>query len=595
MPSLRPEWAWLSRENKPFLHYQIAGLSCITAGCALTLVPPLLMKWLIDDVVPNGRWGMLAVVTGLFLLAGIGRSALSSLGSLANVVGVRRMTFRTHMRLLRHVQSLSAAFHTRHPVGDLIQRLDRDVTAVGEFATEALPSLAQVCVGTSMAVAAMFYLDWRLSSVVVPLLPVFAYMRHRYRTMLRQCADEVRESGDRQSSLLHELLTGAIQIQLLGAERRLARHYHRVSLRAVQRQIAQRRTELMYTTLSVGVIAVATATIVGYGGVRVLDGTLTIGGLVAFYGYIGSIFAPMNAAVGLFSRVIRMHASVRRLIELEQTPEVVRDSPTATPLTAAPRVLACRGVSFSYAPGKPVLVRAQLLVRAGERVTLVGESGSGKTSLLKLVPRLYDPTDGVIELDGRDIRTVRLESLRQAMSVVPQDPVLFHGTLRENLQYARPSATLDELNHAAWIACLTEVVERLPQGWDTTLGSMGAGLSGGERQRVAIARAVLQQRPILILDEALSALDAAAERRLLSRLEDWARGRIVILVSHRLTTAKWGDRVIMFRRGQVVEDASHQALFRADTHYSALWRSPVVPEPVAATEREAVMSDQEVR
>jgi ABC-type multidrug transport system fused ATPase/permease subunit len=570
-PSARPEWGWLYRESRPFVRYQAASLVCIAASGAAGLVPPLLMKWLIDVVLPNGRWGTLAIVTVLFLIAAVCKSGLASLGTFVNMLGVKRMTFRTHMRLVRHVQSLSADFHARNAIGDLLQRLERDVTVIGDFASEALPAIARVIVGTTMAVVAMVYLDWRLASIVLPLLPLFAYARHRYRTILRRWAEDVRDASGRQSSFLQEMLAGAVQIQLLGAERRLARDYTRLALKSMQRQILQRRHELLYTVASTSIIAVATALIVGYGGVRVLTGGLTIGGLVAFYGYIGSIFAPMNTAVGLFAGVIRMQASIRRLIEMEQTIEIVRDAPDATPLTAAPRALVCRNVSFDYAPGKSVLRQANFHARVGERVTVVGESGSGKSSLLKLVARLHDATEGRIELDGRDIRTVRLESLRQAISFVPQDPVLFQGTLRANLRYGCPTATPEEIKHAAWIACLTEVVDRLPKGWETELGRMGAGLSGGERQRVAIARALLQRRPILILDEAFSALDSAAERRLLSRLSAWSTGRILILVSHRLAAAQWADRVVVIRQGQVVEDASHEVLYRAGTYYNALW------------------------
>jgi ABC-type multidrug transport system fused ATPase/permease subunit len=205
-------------------------------------------------------------------------------------------------------------------------------------------------------------------------------------------------------------------------------------------------------------------------------------------------------------------------------------------------------------------------------VTLVGESGSGKSSLLQLMARLYDPSAGRIEIDGCDIRSLRIESLRQIVSLVPQDPVLFQGTLRANLRYACPTATAEDIDEAVWGACLSEVVERLPQGLDTQLGPRGGALSGGEKQRVAIARALLQRRPILILDEAFSALDAATERRLLSRLEGWAQRRIVILVSHRLGAARWADRVVVVRQGRVVEDAPHEVLYRDGTHYRALWR-----------------------
>jgi ABC-type multidrug transport system fused ATPase/permease subunit len=552
---LRPEWLWLCRESVPFLRFQIASLICISASSAAGLIQPLLMKWMIDDVLPNGRWRSLALIAALFLGAGVARSALGSLGRLMNMIGVKRMAFRAHMRLVRHVQSRSAGFHARHPVGDLLQRLERDINLIVDFASDALPSIARTIVGSLMVVATMSILDWRLSAVVLPLIPLYVYARHRYRLMLRHCADAVREASGRQSSALQEMIAGAVQIQLLGAERRLARDYTRMGLTTIHREILQRRHELSYAVMSAAVVAVATAAVVGYGGFRVWAGELTIGGLVAFYGYLGTIFAPVNSAVGLFARVIRTHASIRRLIEIEQSSEAIEDAPDATPLASPPRVLAWKNVSFDYAPHKPVLQHVDLEVRAGERVAIIGESGSGKSSLLTLAVRLHDATAGRIEIDGRDIRTVRLESLRRAVSFVPQDPVLFQRTLRENVRYGCASATPEEIEHAAWIACLTEVVDGLPHGWDTELGRMGAGLSGGERQRIAIARALLQRRPILVLDEAFSALDGALERRLLSRLDVWARDRILILVSHRIETARWADRVVVLGEGRVVEHA----------------------------------------
>jgi subfamily B ATP-binding cassette protein MsbA len=571
-PSTRAEWLWLYRECRPFLRYHIGSLTCIAASGAAGLVPPLLMKWLIDDVLPNRRWGALVTAAGLLLASHVGKAGLAALGTFVNTVAVKRMIFALHLRLVRRVQSLSAEFHARHPLGDLLQRLERDALVVGDFTSDVLPVIARTIVGTLMAIATMVYLDWRLSSVALPLLPAFIYARHRYRTKLRQSAEAVRDASGRQSSLLHEILFGAVQIQLLGAQGRIAREYTRLGLTTIQRELLQRRREAVYTVVSRAIIALATALIIGYGSVRVLSGELTAGALVAFYGYIGSIFTPMTVAVGLFARMIRMQTSVRRLIEIEQPPDVVEDAPDATPLTSAPRVIAWGDVTFDHAPGKRVLHRVRLRASAGERIAVVGESGAGKSSLLKLVPRLYDPTAGGIHIDGRDIRSFRLESLRQAISFVPQDPVLFQGTLRANVRHGCPAASPDEIAEAARIACFTEVVERLHHGWDTELGRMGAGLSGGERQRLAIARALLQRRPILILDEAFSALDSAAERRLLSRLEGWAKGRILILVSHRLAAAQWADRVIVLRGGQVVEDASHDLLYRDGTYYSALWR-----------------------
>ena len=574
--STRREWGWLFREGLPYARYQILSLVCISIGGVAGLVQPLLMKWLIDEVLPHRRWGTLALITGLFLVAAVGKSALTALSTFVNMLGVKRMTFRTHLRLVRLVQSRSADFHATHPVGDLLQRLERDIALIADFASDAAPAIVRTFVASGMVIGAMLYLDWRLACSTLPVLPLYAYVRHRYRTILQRWATVVREASGRQSSLLQEMLAGAVQIQLLGAERRLAREYMRVGLTTLSQEIRQKRHERAYSVLSGSLVALATALIIGYGGVRVLTGDLTAGGLVAFYGYIGSMFAPMNSLTGLFARVVRTQASIRRLMDLEQVTDAIQDAPDAMPLAAAPRTIAWERISFAYAGQTPVLREVDLDVRVGERLAIVGESGSGKSSLLKLAVRLHEAIDGQLTIDGRDIRSITLDSLRRAISVVPQDPMLFQASLRENLRYGCPSATQDEIEQAGWIACLTEVVERLPQGWDTVLGRQGAGLSGGERQRVAIARAVLQRRPILILDEAFSAVDSAVEHKILARLAPWAAGRIILVVSHRLAAAQWADRVVVIRQGRVVEQASHEALARDGTYYQALWQ---VEEP----------------
>jgi ABC-type multidrug transport system fused ATPase/permease subunit len=406
-------------------------------------------------------------------------------------------------------------------------------------------------VETAMTLGAMAFLDWRLALIVAPLMPIFFYIQRRYRFLLRRKAEEVREASGRQSSLLNEILTGVMQLQLLGAERRLLRRYAHLNLVTMKGQIRQRKQELVYTVVEMSIIGVATAVIIGYGGSRVIEGTLTAGTLVAFYSYIGNIFAPMHEAVELNSRIQRVYASIRRLIALEQEPSAIEDAPEAIPLPHPPRVLTCNNASFEYAPGKQALRNVDFEIRAGERIALVGESGGGKSTLLKLFARLYDPDEGSIEVDGRDIRGVQLRSLRQSISFVPQDPILFQGTVRDNLRHGCPSATQDEIEAASWVACFDSVVERLPKNLDTELGPMGDGLSGGERQRLAIARALLQHRPVLILDEATSALDPLTEHTLLSRLEQWCNGRIVITASHRLSNAKWADRIVVINQGMI--------------------------------------------
>jgi ABC-type multidrug transport system fused ATPase/permease subunit len=614
----RGEWLWLWREVRPFLSYQVVSLLLILASTAVGLTGPLLMKWLIDDILPNKRWAALGVVTLLFFLTFMGRMLLGMVGGLVNALAVQRLTYRVRTRLLKHLQSLSAAFYGQQPVGDLMQRLERDVSLVTEMGSDVVPSIVRMIFETILTVSAMVFLDWHVSLVVVPLLPIFAWVRQYFRATLRRSSEEVRDATGKQSSLLNEMLTGAIQVQLLGAEQRLGRRYAHLSLVAMDKQMKQRKLEITYSLASLSTIALGTALIVGYSGVRVINGTLTAGTLVAFYAYVGQIFSPMSTAVELYARMNRVRASIRRLIDLEETPSAIRDQPDATPLADLPQWLACADVSFDYklangtnglsskdgpeskdraAPTDDLgskagpartddtspkeyetpnawqtLHRVAFEARAGERVAVVGESGCGKSSLLKLIPRLYDASDGLLTIDGRDLRAVQLRSLRKAISFVPQEPILFQGTIRDNLRHGSPGATTEDIEHAAWIACLTDVVERLPKQWDNELGPMGGGLSGGERQRLAITRALLQRRPILILDEATSALDAPTEYRLLSRLEEYTAGRMVIVVSHRLSAALWASRVVVMHRGEIIETGTHVSLYRPGTHYYALWQ-----------------------
>ncbi len=566
------EWRWLWIEVRPLARYQAAALLCTVGAGALGLVGPLVMKWLIDRVLPQQRWDALAIAAGALFGASTLRELLTASGTYVRTLGVERLVYRLRLRLFKRLQVLPAAFYARQPVGDLVQRLERDVGLVGDLGSDIAATGVRMVIEISITAATLVVLDWRLASIVVPLLPVLAFVRHRYRGRLQQGAREVRDAFGQQSNLLNEALTGVTHVQLLGAEPRFARRYAHLGLKTLERFLRQRRLELTYAFLSMTTIAVGAALIVGYGGARVMQGHLTAGGLVAFYAYVGSIFMPLNTAVELYSRMNRVRASIRRLMDIEEVPDRLDEPSVAASLATRPQALTWTKVTFGYDPGAPTLRGIDVTLGTGERVALVGESGCGKTSLLKLIPRLYDPTSGAIAIDGGDLRAFSLHDLRKAISVVPQDAMLFSGTIRDNLRLGRLDATSNEMMQAAAIAGLTEIVEKLPCGWDTPLGPMGSGLSGGEKQRLAIARALLQERPILVLDEATSALDAPSEDRLLTRLEPWCADRIVIVVSHRLAVARWAERIIVLSHGEIVEDGAHGVLYRPGTQYHALWQ-----------------------
>jgi ATP-binding cassette subfamily B protein len=334
-------------------------------------------------------------------------------------------------------------------------------------------------------------------------------------------------------------------VQLLSCEQREARRFARLSGGAMRAQVKRRTTELFFSALLYLIVVTGMAGVLCYGGYLVMSGRLTAGGLVAFYGYTLQLFIPLYGVVDIYSKLQRAGASIRRLMEITEAQTMLRDRPGALALQDdSAGVVELKDVGFGYVSDRAVLNALNLRVNAGERVAIAGQSGNGKSTIAKLLARLYDARSGVVLVKGMDVRDIALKSLRSSVIFVPQDPVLFDLTLRENLLYGNTRATAEELDRVARLAQLESLIRKLPQGWDEPLGPRGNRLSGGERQRVALARALLQRPKVLILDECTSALDAVTERRLLDGLDDFLRGVTTIIVSHRPFPMHWADRVI---------------------------------------------------
>ena len=552
------EFRWLASHVKPFFRLHLASYLCILVASILVLIDPLIVRLLIDDVIPNRRLSWLPLVALAFFLAYMGRLGFDSLAGFLNFRAVQKMTFRLRLHLLRHLQRLSAEYHDNKPVGDTLHRLQIDVDQVGTLSGEVIPGALRMLTVFSLIMTTMLVLNYRLTAIVVPLVPVFIFVRRRFHKHLRHASDSVQDQSAMVIQFLEEHLSAIVQVQLLSCEQREARRFARLSGQAVRAQMKRRATELFFSSFLYLIIVVGMASVLSYGGYQVIAGTLTAGSLIAFYGYTLQLFIPLYGVVEIYSKLQRAGASVRRLMDITEADVILRDSPDALALESGSLgPIEFNDVSFSYRSDRPVLNAISMRLNPGERVALAGTSGNGKSTIAKLLARLYDAHAGRVLIAGRDVRDIKLKSLRSSVIFVPQDPVLFDLTLRENLLYGNPCATTVQLGEVIKLAQLETVIERLPNGWNEPLGPRGNRLSGGERQRVALARALLQRPRILILDESTSALDAGTEKRLLTELDGYLQDITTIIITHRPLPAQWADRVVHMDYGTLI-DTTHE-------------------------------------
>ena len=546
------ELRWLAARVKPFLRLHLASYCCVVVSSFLVLLDPLLVRFLIDDVIPSRRVGLLPLVGIGFFLTYTVRLGSDSLAGILNFRAVQKMIFRSRLNLLRHLQRLSAEYHDNRPLGDTLHRLQTDVEQVATLSGEVIPSALRMATVFTLVMTTMLALNYRLTLIVLPLIPVFIVVRRQFHSRLRSASDTVQEQSGKVIGFLEEHLSSIVQVQLLSCEQREARRFARLSGTAMRAQVKRRSTELLFTALLSMIIVTGMGGVLGYGGYLVMTERLTPGGLVAFYGYTLQLFIPLYGVVDIYSKLQRAGASIRRLMEITEAESVLNDRPGALVLEPdVPGVVELKNVSFSYDSERPVLDALSLRVNAGERVAIAGRSGNGKSTIARLVARLYDARSGTILIEGNDVRDIKLKSLRSCVIFVPQDPVLFDLSLRENLRYGNAAATDDELDQVVHLAQLETVIRKLPKGWDEPLGPRGNRLSGGERQRVALARALLQRPKVLILDESTSALDALTERQVLAALDGFLQNVTTIVISHRPFPTRWANRVVYLERGQI--------------------------------------------
>lgn len=555
---------WLIRQIRPLLHWHLASFLCVTLGSLLALLSPLLLKWLIDSIIPHKSIGLLLVAVGLIFLAHQGRVVLTSSGSYLLLSASQKMTLTLRIALLKHLDTLSADYYDETQVGAAMYPLKEPIEEIAYFGSDLLPAILRMLLTTTFTLVAMSTLSPLLTLTVLPLIPVFLITRQCFRKKLASDADAAQDDQLAWSNFLEEHLSSVIPIQLLGQEKRQERRAFRLLAHSVRSQQRLYLTATWFTVWSSVAIVLAICAVIGYGGMSVVMGTLSIGSLVAFYGFVTQLFDPLSGVSELYARAQKTFASIRQVqAALTLRPSVNNTAGALVLPTQHATEIEFAAVEFGYTRNKHLLRIPFLRIPAGEHVAIAGENGAGKSTLAKLVARLYDPIAGELRLGGKDIRNIHLKSLRKVVSYLPRDPVLFDGTITSNLLFVRPSASQKELEQAMQMVELADLAASLPDGMRQRIGPDGCQLSGGERQRLALARAFLQKPCILILDEATSCLDPLAEAEILRRLRRGLDISTLIVISHRLSTFSGFRRVLFLAHGRIVSDGDCSAFLES--------------------------------
>ena len=481
-----------------------------------------------------------------------------------------------------HIQRLSLAFHDRRQTGDLISRVTSDIDAIQSFIASGL--LSSLVNGLTLIgmVSVMFYINWRFTLIALSVAPVLFAVVYSYTRRIKKASREVRQKEGEIVSVIQEVLTSIRVVKAFAREEYEQRRLEEESLESVEAALHARGLKARLSPIVDVIVAIGTSLVLWFGARLVLQGSLSAGSLVVFIFYLGKMYKPMQELSKMTDSYSKAAVGYERIKEVMDTESDVKDRPGARPAAPLKGEIELEHVSFQYPDSGPILQDVNFHIQPGQVAALVGPTGAGKTTIASLIPRFYDPSEGVVRVDGMDVRSLQQKTLRQQISFVLQETLLFHGTVWANIAYGKPDATRDEIIHAAQIANAHEFIEKLPQGFDTMVGERGVTLSGGQRQRIAIARAVIRDTPILILDEASSGLDAASEKLVFEALDRLMEGKTSLVIAHRLSTIRRADIILVIKDGRVVERGSHEQLMNASGLYAELYALQFGGEEAAA-------------
>jgi ATP-binding cassette, subfamily B, bacterial MsbA len=568
LPFLRP---YLSR-------MVLAGL--LVMGVAAINLTLLRLAGTLWDIITVQRdqpkmTDMILILLGLVVLQGLcsmGHSYLTAWISQRIIADFRR-------HLFGHLHTLSVSFFARRRTGELLSRLMNDVTVIQSVVTETPIDGAKQLVTFVGGITFLLIMNWQLCLLILVLLPLLVLAAKFFGRKLKSLSTSIQDHTAAMSTLIEEVISG---IRVVKSFVQTQREETRFAVQVEQ--------TLALTMRKAGVMAVfipvislltfsAAAAVLWYGGQQVIDGSVSPGDLFAFVLFAGILIGPFSSAARVFAQVREAQGATQRVFEILDTRAEVSDSPTATTLSSISGHIRADHIGFAYDPRRPVLTDVSFEAKPGELIAIVGPTGAGKTTVMNLLHRFYDPTEGTITIDGQDLRHVTMDSWYRQIALVPQETILFGGTILDNIRYGNEKATQEEVVAASRAAHAHDFIMSFPEQYQTIVGEKGINVSGGQRQRIAIARAIVKNPRILLLDEATSALDGESERLVQEALEQLMKGRTTFVIAHRLTTIQRADRILVFNKGRLVETGTHAELMDQKGLYQYLYTLRLIELP----------------